>query len=294
MLLLLLKFIFLLIFGLTGVKGKVLSLLLFVELLLADWAVDVCCWCVETCAVCCCCFGEVAGVKIPKLTRLGIFVLPESSLFEELDTAVTRILLFVLFVDPISIFLPDVLLFTKSGTNFINLFGFRADDIACVAIVLDGADVETVNAFTLSKLVVAAFNVISPKFAGMVAVEEFDFVCIDPDELTTNADAATLAAAAVTIDDEPIVAVDTALLLLLFGDSWLWLLILLQLPPPDILDGLSDLDWDNDDSDVEDDVDGDVAADNNNVVDDKLLFSVSVDALLCATIEWFLSPCDVL
>lgn len=58
-----------------------------------------------------------------------------------------------------------------------------------------------------------------------------------------------------------------------------------------MLDGLSDRDWDNDDNDV--DEDGDVAADKSAAVE-ELWFSVSVDALLCASVEWFFSPCAVL
>lgn len=50
--------------GLTGVSGSVLLLL---SLPLGD---DV-----RSVAVCCCCLGDVAGVKIPKLTRLGRLIL---------------------------------------------------------------------------------------------------------------------------------------------------------------------------------------------------------------------------
>lgn len=56
--------------GLTGVNGRVL-------LLLSLPPFDNICTGGEVCkaVVCWCCFGDVAGVKMPKLTRLGRLIL---------------------------------------------------------------------------------------------------------------------------------------------------------------------------------------------------------------------------
>lgn len=115
LLLLLIKLIFLLIVGLIGVNGSVppsLPLLLVQPgLLLLPFAL------VFIVVGLCVAFGEVAGVRMPKFTRLGSVALPPSSAFP----FVMR--MFVLFMD-------DILWVPASATNLIILFGFRADDIA--------------------------------------------------------------------------------------------------------------------------------------------------------------------
>lgn len=148
LLLLLIKLIVLLIFGLIGVNGSVppslplwLPLLLLLLLLLL---VLLCVWLLFA-------FGEVAGVSMPKLTKLGRFdfALLLSSL---LPMPLAMLPIRILFL------LVDVLWFTASGNNFISLFGLRADDIAWLFADAD----DTVNAFILSKLFADVFNVIKP------------------------------------------------------------------------------------------------------------------------------------
>lgn len=164
---------------------------------------------------CCCCFGDVAGVKMPKLTRLGRLIL---TLVPFSFNAAAALVMVAFFVE------------VCASGNICKIFA---------AFLLDAVVATNVGDTTFAtpdKLMLPlVFNVIKP---NVLAVG--------------------------------------------LGDNGLWVLLLLMLLlmlPPDALDGLIDRDCDNDDDEP---ADGEVAADGN---DEVLVFNVSVDALLWASIE---------